>query len=89
MEIIEEKKKEWKPDKSDIAIEIQSNIQAEATAIVDYNRLLDHVTESDLPNAQKEFIRAEVYEIIGDELNHQRRLELLYSSVSGIKANKN
>lgn len=88
MEVVEEKITEWKPDKSDIAIEVQSNIQAEATAIVDYNRLLDHVNESDLPNAQKEFIRAEVYEIIGDELNHQRRLELLYSTISGIKANK-
>ena len=77
-----------KPDKTDISIEIQHNIQAEAQAVVDYNLLIDRVNESDLPTAQKEFIRAEVYEIIGDELNHQRRLELIYSAVSGIKANK-
>lgn len=87
-ELVEEKVTVWKPDASDIAIEIQRNVQAEATAIVDYNCLLSHVSESDLPKAQKEFIRAEIYEIIGDELNHQRRLGMLYSTVSKIKANK-
>ena len=75
-------------DESDIAIEIQANIQAEATAIVDYNRLLDNVSNSTLPKSQQEFIRAEIYEIIGDVLNHQRRLGMLYSAVSKIKENK-
>lgn len=79
---------ENKIDASDIAIEIQANIQAEATAIVDYNRLLENVANSTLPKSQQEFIRSEIYEIIGDELNHQSRLGVLYSAVSKIKANK-
>ena len=78
---------ENKIDASDIAIEIQANIQAEATAIVDYNRLLENVANSTLPKSQQEFIRSEIYEIIGDELNHQSRLGVLYSAVSKIKAN--
>lgn len=75
--------------KDDIAIEIQDNIQAEAKAVIDYNILLKHVRESELPKTQVDFIEAEVYEIIGDELNHQERLKTLYSAISGIKANKN
>lgn len=75
--------------KESIAIEIQDNIKAEADAIRDYNVLLGHVRESNLPKSQIERIEAEVYEIIGDELNHQDRLKTLYSAVSGIKENKN
>ena len=77
-----------KIEKDNIAIEIQDNIQAEARAVIDYNILLKHVRESDLPKTQVDFIEAEVYEIIGDELNHQERLKTLYSAISGIKANK-
>ena len=80
--------KEWKPTKMDIANEIQQNIQAEATAIEDYNRLLQNLRESDLPKNQIEFVESQIYEIIGDELNHQDRLKTLYSAVSGIKENK-
>ncbi len=72
----------------DIANEIQQNIQAEATAIEDYNRLLRNLRESDLPKNQIEFVESQIYEIIGDELNHQDRLKTLYSAVSGIKENK-
>lgn len=80
--------KEWKPTKMDIASEIQQNIQAEATAIEDYNRLLQNLRESDLPKNQIGFAESQIYEIIGDELNHQDRLKTLYSAVSGIKENK-
>ena len=80
--------KEWKPTKMDIANEIQQNIQAEATAIEDYNSLLQNLHESDLPKNQIEFVESQIYEIIGDELNHQDRLKTLYSAVSGIKENK-
>lgn len=72
----------------DIATEIQLNVQAEATAIEDYNRLIEHLRASNLPKSQKEFAESEIYEIIGDELNHQERLRLLYSAISGIKENK-
>lgn len=79
---------ERKIDKMDIATEIQLNIQAEATAIEDYNRLLENLRASNLPKSQKDFAESEIYEIIGDELNHQERLRLLYSAISGIKENK-
>ena len=74
--------------KLDIATELQQNIQAEATAIEDYNRLLKNLHESDLPRSQVELVESEVYEIIGDELNHQDRLKTLYSAITGIKENK-
>lgn len=80
--------KEWKPTKMDIANEIQQNVQAEATAIEDYNRLLQNLRESDLSKNQIGFVESQIYEIIGDELNHQDRLKTLYSAVSGIKENK-
>lgn len=79
---------ERKIDKMDISTEIQLNIQAEATAIEDYNRLIENLRASNLPKSQKEFAESEIYEIIGDELNHQERLRLLYSAISGIKENK-
>ena len=78
-----------KIDKDSIAIELQDNIRAEAKAVIDYNILLNHLHESTLSKAQIEHIEAEIYEIIGDELNHQERLKSLYSAVSGIKENKN
>lgn len=71
-----------------IAEEIQYNVKQEANAIQDYNRLLEYVKSSDLSKATKEIIESEVYEIIGDELNHQERLNMLYTTVTGIKANK-
>lgn len=80
--------KEWKLTKMDIATEIQQNIQAEATAIEDYNRLLQNLRESDLSKSQIEFVESQIFEIIGDELNHQDRLKTLYSAVSDIKENK-
>lgn len=79
---------ERKIDKMDIATEIQLNIQAEATAVIDYNTLLENVRKSDLPKSQVELIESEIYEIIGDELNHQERLKMLYTTISGIKENK-
>lgn len=85
---MEVKLMEEKIDKESIAVELQENIKAEADAIRDYNILLGHVRESNLPKSQIERIEAEVYEIIGDELNHQDRLKTLYSAVSGIKENK-
>ena len=39
---------EWKPTKTDLATEIQRNIQAEATAIQDYDCLLRNLRNSDL-----------------------------------------
>lgn len=77
-----------KRNKLDIANLIEFNDKEEANAIVNYNELLEAVKNSDLSKSQKERIESEIYEIIGDELNHQERLKMLYSLVTGIKEQK-
>ena len=52
-----------------------------------YTGLLE-IYQNLLSKAQKETIESEVYEIIGDELNHQDRLKSLYSLVTSIKEQK-
>lgn len=71
-----------------IASELQYNIKAEATAITDYNMLLDLIDKSDIPSGQKLAIISAVYEIIADEMNHQDVLQNLYTLVTGISAKK-
>lgn len=71
-----------------IASELQYNIKAEATAITDYNMLLDLIDKSDIPSGQKLAIVSAVYEIIADEMNHQDVLQNLYTLVTGISAKK-
>lgn len=84
MEVFECRKRSAK----DIANLIEFNDKEEANAIINYNDLLEAVRESDLPKNKKEKIESEIYEIIGDELNHQERLKMLYSLVTNIKENK-
>lgn len=82
-----DKHEEVKITAIDMATELQYNIKAEANAITDYNRLLDMVNKAeDIKGDQKLAIIGAVYEIIGDELNHQNVLENLYSLITGIKA---
>ena len=71
-----------------IASELQYNIKAEATAITDYNVLLDMIDKSDIQSGQKLAIISAVYEIIADEMNHQDVLQNLYTLVTGISAKK-
>lgn len=73
---------------TEIANLIEDNDKDEADAIKSYNYLLDATRDSDLPKTHKDKIESEVYEIIGDELNHQERLKMLYSLITGIKENK-
>ena len=49
---------------------------------------LQRYNNSDLSKAKKEVFESEIYEIIGDELNHEDRLKMLYSMTTGIKENK-
>lgn len=77
-----------KVDKFAVSDLIEFNDKEEANAIINYNRLLEVVEESDLPKSKKETIQSEIYEIIGDELNHQERLKMLYSLVTSIKEQK-
>ena len=83
-----DKHEEAKITAIDMAIELQYNIKAEATAITDYNRLLDLIDKSDIPSGQKLAIISAVYEIIADEMNHQDVLQNLYTLVTGISAKK-
>ena len=83
-----DKHEEAKITAIDMAIELQYNIKAEATAITDYNMLLDMIDKSDIPSGQKLAIISAVYEIIADEMNHQDVLQNLYTLVTGISAKK-
>ena len=82
---MEDLKCEFKKTKMDIANLIQFNDKEEANAIINYNDLLTAARNSDLSKAQMERLEAEIYEIIGDELNHQERLKMLYSLITSIK----
>lgn len=77
-----------KRNKMDIANLIEFNDKEEANAIINYNELLSAVKNSELTKSQQEIIESEIYEIIGDELNHQERLKMLYTLVTGIKEQK-
>lgn len=72
----------------EIANLIEFNDKEEANAIINYNELLTAVRNSDVPKNKIEKIESEIYEIIGDELNHQERLKMLYSLVTSIKEQK-
>ena len=85
---MEDLKCEFKRTKMDIANLIQFNDKEEANAIINYNDLLTATKNSDLSKAQMERLEAEIYEIIGDELNHQERLKMLYSLITGVKEQK-
>lgn len=83
MEYLE--KEDCKVDKLTFANEIQFNIKEEASAIENYNRLLKMLEDVELPQRQKEVIQSVIFEINGDELNHQTKLKELFTLVSGIK----
>ena len=85
MEIMECSTKKTKMEIADL---VEFNDKEEANAIINYNELLTAVKNSDLTKSQKERFESEIYEIIGDELNHQERLKMLYSLITGIKENE-
>ena len=82
---MEDLKCEFKRTKMDIANLIQFNDMEEANAVINYNDLLTAAKNSDLSKSQMERLETEIYEIIGDELNHQERLKMLYSLITSIK----
>lgn len=82
MEIMECSTKKTKMEMANL---VEFNDKEEANAIINYNELLTAVKNSDLTKSQKERFESEIYEIIGDELNHQERLKMLYSLITGIK----
>ena len=82
MEIMECSTKKTKMEIADL---VEFNDKEEANAIINYNELLTAVKNSDLTKSQRDRFESEIYEIIGDELNHQERLKMLYSLITGIK----
>lgn len=85
MEILEEIHSD---SEKQIANLIQENMRDEADAIMSYTRFLEALSSSDIIGNKRDKIESEIYEIIGDELNHQDRLKMLYSLVTNIKEAK-
>lgn len=72
----------------EISAIIQDNNKDEAEAIAGYSRLLDKVLKSELEGKEKAEISSNIREIIADELNHQERLQKVYSILTMIEPNK-
>lgn len=72
-------------DKLEIAKLVQLNNREEAEAILDYTDLLNNIQSSTLTEEEKTEITAQINEIIGDELNHQQRLQEIYTYLTQIQ----
>ncbi len=72
----------------EIAKAIQENNKDEAIAIVGYTELLKAVFSSNLAAVDKQKCNDSIQEIISDELNHQQKLQELYTMLTGIEINK-
>lgn len=73
----------------ELAKSIEFNLKAEAQAVLDYTEMLKQNEMLDIEKEDKEFIKDTINEIVADELNHQEKLKMLYTMLTGIKANKN
>lgn len=69
----------------EFAKELQYNIKQEAQATEDYTNLLMTLEKSNLSN--KDEIKSVINEIISDELNHNEKLNAVYTAITGIKPN--
>ena len=69
----------------EFAKELQYNIKQEAQATEDYTNLLMTLENSNLSN--KDEIKSVINEIISDELNHNEKLNAVYTAITGIKPN--
>lgn len=72
----------------EIAKEIQENNKDEAIAIAGYTELLKSIYSSNLDVVDKQKCNDFIQEIISDELNHQQKLQELYTMLTGIEVNK-
>ena len=71
-----------------LAQAVEFNMKAEAQAVLDYTDMLSQTESSSLEETDKKFIKETISEIVADELNHQKKLKMLYTMLTGIKANK-
>ena len=72
----------------ELAKAVEFNMKAEAQAVEDYTDMLRINEQSSLEETDKKFIKETISEIVADELNHQKKLNMLYTMLTGIKANK-
>lgn len=72
----------------EIAKKIQDNNKDEAVAIAGYTELLRDIYNTEIDVEYKEKCNDFIQEIIADELNHQKKLQELYSMLTSIEPNK-
>lgn len=65
------------------------NSKAEAQAVFDYSEMLKQIDASNLEEGAKNFAKNIVDELIRDELNHQIKLQRLYTFLTGLEPNEN
>lgn len=70
----------------EIAKSVQDNLKAEGQAISDYTSLLILIANSTLEQQEQQEVSAIINELIADELNHEKKLNELYSSLTEIEA---
>lgn len=69
---------------------LQDNAKSEAQAVKEYSDLLTTLLASDeLEEYEKEALKADISEIISDELNHTEKLLKAYTLLTGIQPNIN
>lgn len=71
-----------------IAKMVQFNNKSEAQAIEDYTDFLKLVVESEIDEDYKKYIVSVINEIVSDELNHQEKLQEIYTALTNIEPNK-
>ena len=75
-------------DLFEIAKLVEFNAKAEAQAVYDYTELIQQIAKRDIDDEIKEKVASNIEEIIADELNHQEKLQALYTFLTTIEANK-
>ena len=75
-------------DLFEIAKLVEFNAKAEAQAVYDYTELIQQIAKKDIDDEIKEKVASNIEEIIADELNHQEKLQALYTFLTTIEANK-
>lgn len=74
----------------EILMLLQDNAKSEAQAVKEYSDLLTTLLASeDLEEYEKEALKADISEIISDELNHAEKLIKAYTLLTGIQPNIN
>ena len=71
-----------------VAKAVQYNLKSEGQAIIDYTSLIDIISNSTMEQQEKDNALNIISELVADELNHEQKLSVLYSALTGIEAKK-